>query len=57
VVGNKEPRATFSFFLSLGRWNWREGLREDGNSTGAGTCGEVIRVLVESVYERDYWCV
>lgn len=57
MVGNKEPRATFSFFLSLGRWNWREGLREDGNSTGAGTCGEVIRVLVESVYERDYWCV
>ena len=57
MVRNEEPRATFSFFLCLGRWNWREGLREDGNSTGAGTCGEVIRVLVESVYERDYWCV
>lgn len=54
---NEEPSATFCFFLCLERWNRREGLREDGNSAGARACGEVIRVLVESVDERDDWCV
>jgi len=54
-VGNEEPGAA-SGFLFRG-WRFGEGLGEDGDSAGAGTCGEVRRVLVQSVQKRNDGCV
>lgn len=39
-----EPRAAFAEVL---------GVREDGDTAGAGAGGEVIRVAVDEVEERD----
>ena len=49
-MGDEEPGAAFGFFVGLGLVY---GLGEDRDMAGAGAGGEVARVVVEGVDERE----
>ena len=49
-MGDEEPGAAFGFFVGLGLVY---GLGEDRDTVGAGAGGEVARVVVEGVDERE----
>ena len=49
-MGDKEPGAAFGFFVGLGL---EYGLGEDRDMAEAGAGGEVARVVVEGVDERE----
>ena len=49
-MGDEEPGAAFGCFVGLGLVY---GLGEDRDTAGAGAGGEVARVVVEGVDERE----
>ena len=49
-MGDEEPRAAFGFFVGLGLVH---GLGEDRDTARVGVGGEVARVVVEGVDERE----